>query len=149
MEQTVQELGDPPRVRHRVLIVDDDEEIRATLRLLFEGEGYDVLEAPDGLAALRILRAVPYPLVVLSNHNMPRPDGPGLFSFVTEDPDLAQRHAYVYMTAGNRVIPPPLVRQLEALSVPVLRKPFDIDDLIAVVEDASRRLEARDTAPGH
>jgi hypothetical protein len=67
--------------------------------------------------------AVPYPLVLLSNHNMPRLDGPGLFSFVTEDPGLARRHAYVYMTAGNRVIPPPLVRQLEALSVPVLRSP--------------------------
>jgi CheY-like chemotaxis protein len=147
MEQTVQELGDPPRVRHRVLIVDDDEEIRATLRILFEDEGYDVFEAPDGLAALHMLRAVPYPLVVLSNHNMPRLDGPGLFSFVTEDPELARRHAYAYMTAGNRVIPPPLARQLEALSVPVLRKPFDIEDLIAVVEDASRRLEAHDTPP--
>jgi hypothetical protein len=54
----------------------------------------------------------------------------------------------VYMTAGNRVIPPPLARRLEALSVPVLRKPFDIEDLIAVIEDASRRLEARDTPPG-
>ena len=77
MEQTVQELGDPLRVRHRILIVDDDEEIRVTLRILFEDEGYNVREAPDGAVALAILRAVPYPLVVLTNHNMPRLDGSG------------------------------------------------------------------------
>ena len=52
------------------------------------------------------------------------------------------------MTAGNRIIPPELARQLEALTVPVLRKPFDIEGLVAVIEDAARRLEMRDTPPG-
>jgi hypothetical protein len=67
---------------------------------------------------------------------------------VSEDPNLTRRHAYVYMTAGNRILPPALIRQLEALNVSILRKPFDIEDLIALIDDASRRLEARGSPPG-
>ena len=124
-----------------VLIVDDDEEIRETLRFALEDDGYEVIEAPDGAVALDVLHALPYPIVVLTNHNMPRLDGPGLLSFVREDPALAQRHAYIYMTAGNRLIPPTFARDLAELGVPVLRKPFDIEELLRMVADANGRLQ--------
>lgn len=39
-----------------ILIAEDDDDIRSPLRLYLEGEGYRVLEAPDGAAALRLAR---------------------------------------------------------------------------------------------
>jgi CheY-like chemotaxis protein len=127
-------------IKGRVLIVDDDEAIRETLRFVLEDDGYFVLEAADGLAALDILRTSPHPLIVLTNYNMPRLDGPGLLSFVLSDPELAARHTFVHMTAGNRILPPPFLDVLNRLSVPVLRKPFDIDALLDIVADAEQRL---------
>ena len=41
----------------RVLIVDDDEEIREVLRVLLTGEGFDVAEASGGEEALACLEA--------------------------------------------------------------------------------------------
>ncbi|HEV8193084.1 MAG TPA: response regulator [Ktedonobacterales bacterium] len=43
----------------RVLLVDDDQAIRETLRFVLEDAGYQVLEASDGSAALRALRDAP------------------------------------------------------------------------------------------
>lgn len=126
-----------------VLIVDDDEDIRAAIHAILEDAGYSVLEAPDGLAAIEMLRRARHPMIVLTNHNMPRLDGPGLISFVLEDPILRGRHAYIYMTAASRVISPALAQQLDALHVRVLRKPFDLDQLVALIGEAAARLPER------
>jgi two-component system chemotaxis sensor kinase CheA len=42
-------------VRGAILVVDDDEDVRAEMRAVFEEEGYTVLEASDGLEALEVL----------------------------------------------------------------------------------------------
>lgn len=123
-----------------VLIVDDDPDIRDTLRLVLEDEGYAVQAACDGMMALDILHRSPYPLVVLTNHNMPRLDGPGLLSFISQDPSLLRRDAFIYMTAANRIIAPDVARTLHELGAPVLRKPFDIEQLTQAVADAASRL---------
>jgi CheY-like chemotaxis protein len=123
----------------RVLLVDDDEDIRFALRALLEVEGgYTVVEASDGLAALELLRTAPDPLVVLTNHTMPHLDGPGLLAEVLEDPILAARHVYLYMTA-DRSITPAVAHILAELDAPVLHKPFDLDALLAAVGLAARR----------
>jgi CheY-like chemotaxis protein len=123
-----------------VLVVDDDHDIRETLRLVLEDEGYEVSEASDGAIALDLLRRAEHPMVVLANHNMPVLDGPGLLSFALSDPALSRRHAFIYMTAANRIIAPDLAYTLNDLHAPVLRKPFDLKQLLDVVARAARRL---------
>lgn len=49
----------------RILIVDDDEDIRKTLRLILEGEGYDVDEAQSGREAIEKSKARVYDLALL------------------------------------------------------------------------------------
>jgi CheY-like chemotaxis protein len=124
----------------RVLIVDDDEPFRRALRTALEDEGYAVVEAPDGLVALDILRTVTDPMIVITDHNMPRLDGPSLFSFILDDPTLALRHQFLYLTASNRVLAPAFARQLDVLGVRVFRKPFDLDAFLAAVTEAATRL---------
>ncbi len=124
----------------RVLVVDDDRAIRETLRLLLEEEGYLVSEARDGLHALEVLRDSPQPLVVLLDFMMPRLDGAGVLRAVVEDPVLKSRHAYVLVTANAHAIPAAVTHLLADLSVPVLPKPLDLDELLETVEDGACRV---------
>jgi CheY-like chemotaxis protein len=59
----------------RVLIVDDDEGARDTVRTVLEEEGYEVAEAEYGHCALDHLRASAEPLVVLLDYRMPQLNG--------------------------------------------------------------------------
>jgi CheY-like chemotaxis protein len=51
--------------RRRILIVDDDEDLRSVFRVALTLAGYEVQEAGDGLDALRLIDASPPDLVVL------------------------------------------------------------------------------------
>lgn len=136
--------------RPRVLVVDDDLAIRETVRFLLEDIGYEVSEAPDGLAALRRLREGIGPLVVLLDMMMPRMDGANVLRAVLDDPRLAHRCTFIVITAGTGTVTLPVKRLLDLLGVPVVYKPFDIDDLLVVIEDAMERLcrnRARSTSP--
>ena len=62
-------------MRRRVLVVDDDADIRETLSLILEDEGYDVQSAADGAAALAVLRSGPAPDVILLDLMMPVMNG--------------------------------------------------------------------------
>lgn len=64
----------PPAQRASVLIVDDEESIRESLRMILEFEGYRIEEAADGLEALRIVRERP-PDAILLDIRMPEMDG--------------------------------------------------------------------------
>lgn len=60
-----------------ILIVDDDEVIRMLMRQFLEGEGYVVVEAEDGQAALEKMARQEFDLVIL-DIAMPAIDGPGV-----------------------------------------------------------------------
>lgn len=49
----------------RILIVDDNPEIREIIHILLEGEGYEVLEAKDGMTALKLLKEEEFDLIIL------------------------------------------------------------------------------------
>lgn len=125
-----------------VLVVDDDEAIRETLRSLLEDAGYDVVEAADGAAALSVLRAAPTRMVVLLDLMMPRMDGAAVLGTVAGDRRLAARHAFVMVTATHQTMSLAFASLLTNLAVPVVRKPFDIDALLAAVGQRARYLES-------
>ena len=58
-----------------ILVADDEADIRALLRILLEKDGYRVLEAADGLEALRALRDHPEVSLILLDIMMPNLDG--------------------------------------------------------------------------
>lgn len=69
--------GIPGRPSGTVLVVDDDDEMRAVLRHVLELDGWRVAEARDGREALARLTEA-RPDVVLTDLEMPRLDGVGL-----------------------------------------------------------------------
>ena len=134
----------------RLLIVDDDTAIRETLRALLEDEGYSVSEASDGAVALRRLRQTQQPRVVLLDMMMPHVDGATVLREVALDPSVAHRCAFIIMTANTQTVFLRHGRLLTLLDAPVLRKPFDVDELLMAVEQAANQLgsaHARVTSP--
>ena len=124
----------------KVLVVDDDDAIRETVRLALEDAGYSVQEANDGLSALRALRMSSEPQVVLLDLMMPTLDGAGVLGTVSGDDQLSRRNAYVLVTASHATLTLSFARLLSSLSVTVLHKPFEIEDMLRVVGESAKRL---------
>lgn len=124
-----------------VLVVDDDEGIRETLRFALEDANYSVHEAIDGAAALEMLRISKQPMVVLLDLMMPGLDGAGVLGVVSSDRRLATQFAYILVTASSKTLPLAFVNLLTNLEVPILSKPFEIDVLLDTVDRAAARLK--------
>ncbi len=126
-----------------VLVVDDDTDIRGTLRVALEDAGYTVHEAPDGLSAMDLLLTSPSPLVVLLDLMMPRMTGSEILELFANDFVWARRHAFIVLTAAaGRSGVAQLQPLLQQLASPLLPKPYDLDALLAAVHAAEQRLVA-------
>jgi len=68
-----------------ILVVDDSSTMRQLMRMVLSKHlACRITEAPDGLAALELLRAKPFDLVV-TDVNMPRLDGLGLITAIRQE----------------------------------------------------------------
>lgn len=123
-----------------VLVVDDDEAIRDTLRLVLEDADYRVEEAPDGTTALDRMRTGTERYIVLLDLIMPGMDGAAVLAGMASDSELFARHAYILMTAGPAQLLPEMDDLRARLNIPVLQKPFDLDILLGMLADARKRL---------
>jgi len=73
--------------QRRVLVVDDEPDVLLLCRVNLEFEGYDVVEAHDGIEALEQIRQTS-PDIVLLDVMMPRKDGWQVLAEIKADPDL-------------------------------------------------------------
>lgn len=105
-----------------VMVVDDDESAREALSELLESEGFQVVQAKDGLQALRQL-ALERPRLVMLDLNMPVMDGRE-FLRLLQHMDHDARPIVIVITAQ---IPGAI-----ADAAAVLRKPVEVDHLLAL-----------------
>jgi CheY-like chemotaxis protein len=126
-----------------VLVVEDTDDIRQAVHLFLAGEGYSVVEASGGFRALDLLRAMPDHAVVLFDYAMPEGDGLYLLGTVAHEQALQRRHAYICMSARPSAMLPDTFNALrDRLQVPLIVKPFDLSELLNLVEEAHQRLMA-------
>jgi DNA-binding response OmpR family regulator len=85
-------------VARTVLVVDDDPVILRLLEVNFEMEGFDVLGAVDGQAALELARAA-HPDVIVSDVMMPRMTGLELVTELRADESV--RHIPVLLLSAK------------------------------------------------
>ncbi|HMV65878.1 MAG TPA: sigma-54 dependent transcriptional regulator [Myxococcota bacterium] len=116
----------------RVLVVDDEPAMRFTVRGVLEDAGLDVVEASDGLAALAALDAGPPVHVIVTDLRMPGMDGMALLRAVVTRPE-APRVVLITAHGDERAA----VQAMKEGAWDYFRKPFDIDELLAVVERAA------------
>jgi DNA-binding NtrC family response regulator len=122
----------------RALVVDDDPGVRYTLREILEQEGLTVEEAGDGEAALRAYDAAPSPLVI-TDLRMPRMDGLALLAELVK---RAPAPRVVLITAHGSERD--AVAAMKAGAFDYFKKPFDTDELLAVVRRAVEAVRLRD-----
>jgi DNA-binding response OmpR family regulator len=118
--------------RVRILVVDDDADIRRLLRELLERIGHTVDEAEDGKTALRKLFANPPSLVIL-DVTMPELDG---FQTLERIRDLSDVPVLM-LTARTQELEK--VRGLSAGADDYVAKPFGRQELLARVQALLRR----------
>jgi DNA-binding response OmpR family regulator len=122
--------------RPRVLIVDDEADIRLLLRELLERAGYTVDEAPDGRTALRNLFAN-VPALVILDVTMPEMDGYQTLERIRDLSDVP----VLMLTARSQELEK--VRGLTAGADDYVAKPFGRQELLARVQALLRRTGGR------
>jgi DNA-binding response OmpR family regulator len=116
----------------RVLVVDDDDDIRLLLEELLHGAGYGVETAQDGRVALRTFHANPCDLVIL-DLSMPELDG---FETLERIRDLSDVPV-ILLTARSGEIDK--VRGFRAGADDYVVKPFGRQELLMRIEALLRR----------
>jgi signal transduction histidine kinase len=119
----------------RILLVDDDANMRDTLREMLEQAGFTVLTASDGIHALAELETS-IPDLVISDINMPRMDGHQLYEAVRAREQWAQLPFIFVSGLGERGE----IRHGKLLGVDdYLVKPLDEEDLVVAVRGTLER----------
>jgi DNA-binding response OmpR family regulator len=128
-------------VADSVLVVDDDDRIRASLRLALEDNGYRVVDAGDGETALDVIsREVPD--IVLLDLMLPGIDG---FECCRR---IRREHDVPILVVSARADSHDVVAGLEAGADDYIRKPFDVPELTARIRALRRRLQPAAAADG-
>lgn len=124
----------------RVCIIEDDEATLETVRYLLEDAGYEVVTATNGLLGYNMLVTSMERLIVVLDHKLPKLDGCNLLEIVANDERLSARHTFIFMTASPKRALEDCEEAIEELDVPLIAKPFDIDQLVDAVREAEQRL---------
>lgn len=110
-----------------ILVVDDESNIRFLIRMILEGAGYQVVEAPHGAAALKQAQESP-PDMVVTDLMMPVMTGRELIEQLRAGPKTADI-PIVVISANPK-------SKLDSADV-VLRKPFQPDELVQAARSLS------------
>jgi CheY-like chemotaxis protein len=125
--------SEPGGGRRRILVCDDTEQIRRLIRVNLELDGYEVVEADDGPAALEILQDLsqPLPAVITVDVVMPRRDGWWMVSTIRADPRLA--HIPIVMVTASAQDSDRAHAQRASVD-DFVAKPFDPEELLAKIQ---------------
>ncbi len=118
----------------RVMIVDDEADVRKVVRLCLEKAGYQVIEAEDGEQAIKQIKVGDNPVfldVIITDINMPKVNGLEAMQFFQQE----WPHVPLIVMTGY----PNLESAKELMKqglVDYLVKPVDKEKLVAAVEKA-------------
>jgi two-component system aerobic respiration control protein ArcA len=126
----VQKKEDP----RSLLIIDDDETIRAALRRMFESEGYKVITAADGTQLSDVLDDSPIDLIIL-DIGLPWLNGYELAKLLKEHEDL-KKIPLIFLSGKTSELD--VKRGFEVGADDYIKKPFDVEKMKKAVETLLR-----------
>ena len=118
----------------RILVVDDDSDVRFMLRRYLSRHGFDVEVAEDGARLRALIGDQEFDLVVL-DLNMPGEDGISLARFLRDNHPVG----IIMLTAAAEVVD--RIVGLEVGADDYVTKPFEPRELLARIKSVLRRLE--------
>src|SRR6202162_6570535 len=122
----------------RILIVDDETNVRLNFRMTLETEGYEIFEAPSAPQALRALAEHSFALAIL-DLRMPGMDGLELLAKMRE---TGIRVPAMIVTAYSDV--PNAVKAMKLGAIDFLQKPLRPEDLRSIVSEILKRHAGQD-----
>lgn len=116
----------------RILVVDDEELARFTIREILESGGHEVEEAENGVIALQKQKTTPFELVI-TDIIMPEKEGiETIIEMKGEFPDLR----IIAISGGGRTRNLDFLKIAEQMGAStVLSKPFTEDELLVAVQN--------------
>ncbi|MDP8259848.1 MAG: response regulator [Candidatus Gygaella obscura] len=121
----------------KILIADDEPDIRDIIKIVLTKEGYQVIETCDGEEALREIQKQNPDMVIL-DYSMPKMNGKDLCQVIKKD--LLMQHMPVVLLTGKSDIDDK-VRGLEAGADDYITKPFVPKELIARIKMIISRMQ--------
>jgi CheY-like chemotaxis protein len=115
----------------RVLVIDDEPDVRWLIRMSLERAGHEVLDAEDGLRGIA-LAMKQRPEIIVLDLMMPVMDGYGVLDALAKDPGTA---AIPVVVLSAKAIPDEGTRAAAAGARRFLEKPFDPDELAIELAD--------------
>ena len=117
-----------------ILLVDDDEDLSASLKALLESRNFVVTTAGNGVQALQETMNMDFDAIIC---DLLMPNMPGdMFYRAVERTKPALCRRFIFIT-GNMILPK-TSEFLEELDAEVLSKPFEIDELVDAIGLVSR-----------
>lgn len=118
---------------HKILVIDDEPELRELMKDVLEDEGYQVCCAGSGADGI-VLTAQEHPELILLDMRMPEMDGIATLRRIRETDDQVM----VIILTGYGC--PDTIRDAADLDVSeYLSKPFENEDLVAIIANAFER----------
>jgi diguanylate cyclase (GGDEF)-like protein len=121
----------------KILIADDDPDIREILKLTLSEENYETIEAKNGEEALEIIRSKPLDLALL-DYKMPKMDGRQVCNLVKKD--LLLQHLPVIMVTGKGEVSDK-ISGINSGADDYIVKPFEPKELLARIRMVLRRTQ--------
>ena len=118
-----------------ILVVDDDDQLRATYALALRANGYHVIEANSGTSGLALGRQF-LPDLILSDIHMPGGSGSTLLHEIRQDPELRFKQV-VLMTGQPELVSPR--KGMDAGADDFLVKPVSLKELLDCVKARMER----------
>lgn len=125
-------------MKHKILIIDDEEMILTMLKKCLEAENFLVYTADNAKKALELMSVAPD--IILLDINMPEMDGLELCQFVREHISCP----IIFLTA--RVTEQDVIKGLSVGGDDYITKPFRVDELLARILAHLRREERKNNA---
>lgn len=116
----------------RILIIDDDEQIRVLLQQMMEWAGFEVAVAENGRVAMRLQQQQPADLVI-TDLIMPEQEGLETISRLRKD---YKGIKIIAISGGGRIGPEAYLPAAQELGADrVFCKPFDVQEVVDAVRD--------------
>jgi DNA-binding NtrC family response regulator len=126
----------------KILLVDDEPDMRHVLGEVLRAEGHQVEAVPDGESALTSLRERPTDLAI-TDVRLPKIDGMTLLRRIRREHSTTE---VLVMTAFGSI--GDAVTAMKDSAVDYLLKPFDLERILSTVARIDERQRGRCTAPG-
>ena len=115
----------------RILVIDDDDQVRQMLKQMLEREGYEVIDAADGKEGIRLYRNEPTDLII-TDIIMPEKEGLETIRELKQDfPDIK----IIAISGGGRLDPGNYLEIARKWGVGrTFAKPFDRTELLEAIQ---------------